>query len=172
MKHKNETPDVSHINNPDVTYEHNDVSVSAIMKFVIGLLLFAAIIHVVVLWMFNMFEQRESRAEKEARPAIVRSAEERLPPEPRLQLAPGHETHPLDDMDNYRDAQKRLLEGYGWINKESGTVRIPVEQAMHIIAERGLKPGQRAQDDEPPPAYDGVIPSQSSAGQQSERKLP
>ena len=35
--HVTETPDVSHIKNLDVTHEASDVSVTGILKFVVGL---------------------------------------------------------------------------------------------------------------------------------------
>jgi topoisomerase IA-like protein len=33
-----------------------------------------------------------------------------------------------------------VLESYGWVDKDKGVVRIPIEEAMRLIAERGLPP--------------------------------
>jgi hypothetical protein len=30
------------------------------------------------------------------------------------------------------------LNGYGWVNKEQGIVRIPIERAMELIVEKGF----------------------------------
>ena len=41
--------------------------------------------------------------------------------------------------------EERVLEGYGWVNKEAGIVRIPIEEAMRLTVERGL-PSRRRPD--------------------------
>ena len=56
----------------------------------------------------------------------------RLPPSPRFQENPQQELREL------RAKQKALLEGYGWVNKEAGIARIPIEDAMKIVVQRGL----------------------------------
>jgi protein SCO1/2 len=66
-----------------------------------------------------------------------------LPPEPRLQVAPAQELEIL------RATERANLEGYGWIDRESGVIRIPIERAMEQIAAQGLPvrkdldPGER-----------------------------
>src|SRR5919202_5992561 len=83
-----ETPDVSFITNPDVAHEESDVAVKPLLWFVGGLTAFTVVVCVVVLLMFIYFQRREEAQELEASP-LARQGEERLPPEPRLQLAPG-----------------------------------------------------------------------------------
>jgi hypothetical protein len=58
--------------------------------------------------------------------------QDRLPPEPRLQDTP------QEDMNALRAKQNGLLKEYGWVNKEAGIARIPIEEAMRIVVERGL----------------------------------
>jgi hypothetical protein len=41
-------------------------------------------------------------------------------------------------LKNYRDSQWEQLETYGWVDKEGGVVRIPIERAMDLVLERGL----------------------------------
>src|SRR5688500_10443748 len=84
--HATETPDVSHIKNVDVTHETSDVNVGGILKFVLGLTIFAIIVHVLMWGIFRLFNAQE----KEPEPGpMAMTKEERLPPEPRLQAAPG-----------------------------------------------------------------------------------
>jgi hypothetical protein len=88
--HVTETPDVSYIKNVDVTHEASDVQVGSIAKFVIGLLVLTIATHVALWGLFLVFEQREATIEKEApRSKMALPDKERLPPEPRLQGAPG-----------------------------------------------------------------------------------
>lgn len=84
------TPDVSHVQNPDVAHEESDVNVKAILQFVGGLLFFGIIISVLMLLLFKYFESREAKLEAR-RPAgpMAFKENEKLPAEPRLQAAPG-----------------------------------------------------------------------------------
>lgn len=84
------TPDVSHVQNPDVTHEESDVNVKAILQFVGGLLVFGVIVSVLMLLLFKYFESREAKIEARspAGPMAFKESE-KVPPEPRLQGAPG-----------------------------------------------------------------------------------
>lgn len=84
------TPDVSHVQNPDVAHEESDVNVKAILQFVGGLLVFGIIVSILMLLLFKYFEAREAKLEDQRRPGPMAFKEsEKLPPEPRLQSAPG-----------------------------------------------------------------------------------
>lgn len=86
-RHVTETPDVRHIKNPDVTHEASDVSVTGILKFVLGLSLLGVAVFVL---MWVMFRFLNAQAEKEPNPGpMAMKPEERLPPDPRLQAAKG-----------------------------------------------------------------------------------
>jgi hypothetical protein len=54
----------------------------------------------------------------------------RLPTTPRLQSGPG------DDLTRYRAAQDGKLSSYGWVDRNSGAVHIPIERAIALMAER------------------------------------
>lgn len=62
-------------------------------------------------------------------------AEFSLRPEPPFPLL---QTHPAEDLRDFRAREDSLLAGYGWADSASGKVRIPVERAMEILASRGL----------------------------------
>jgi hypothetical protein len=51
---------------------------------------------------------------------------------PHLQLAPP------EDLKNFRAREETELNTYGWIDRRSGVVRIPVARAMDLVLERGL----------------------------------
>ncbi|MBD0328256.1 MAG: hypothetical protein ICV68_17690 [Pyrinomonadaceae bacterium] len=83
------TPDVSHVQNPDVAHEESDVNVKAILQFVGGLLVFGVIVCVLMWLLFKYFESREAKMEAQnpAGPMAFKESE-KVPPEPRLQSAP------------------------------------------------------------------------------------
>ncbi len=41
---------------------------------------------------------------------------------------------PQQDLRNYRRSKAAELEGYHWVDRNSGVVRIPIERAMQLIA--------------------------------------
>jgi hypothetical protein len=55
-----------------------------------------------------------------------------LPPEPRLQVSAPK------DLKQYKAAQEEILNSYGWVDQNAGIVRIPIEGAMDILAQKGL----------------------------------
>lgn len=65
-------------------------------------------------------------------PNPLQAAAPKEPPAPRLQPAPAK------DMAELRAWEDEQLHGYAWVDKGSGAVRIPIERAIEIVAERGL----------------------------------
>lgn len=66
----------------------------------------------------------------EAPGALVPRNESRFP-EPMLQTAPQH------DLARFEEAQRKALSGYAWVDRDHNLARIPVEEAMRMIAARG-----------------------------------
>jgi len=87
-RHVTETPDVSHIKNPDVTHEASDVSVSGVLKFVLALTVMGVVVFVLMWGLFRLLDRQEETKEPPPGPMAM-SPQERLPPEPRLQAAKG-----------------------------------------------------------------------------------
>lgn len=54
-------------------------------------------------------------------------------PQPRVQLDNGNQ-----DLANLHEREDLLLDHYSWIDRGQGKVRIPIERAMQLIAQRGL----------------------------------
>lgn len=191
------TPDVSYISNPDVAHEHTDVSVGPIARFVVGLVIFGLIVIGLVYGLFRYFDMREKSAEPQASP-LARRGDERLPPEPRLQVAPGFGVHTdegqfvdlsrlPDPHAEYREVLKEWdeeLTTYGWADEATGAVRIPIEEAMRRYAEQQRTNPQVAPSPAPPqtpaqqqaqppqhtPAEGPTQPAFSSSGQTHEKR--
>ncbi len=128
--------------NLEVGHERSDVSIRGILVFGVGLFIAAVVIHLLMWWLFNYFA---ARAEKSGRPLpalMARDATESVPPEPRLQVSPPH------DLQEMRVAEEAILHNYGWVDQQTSTVRIPVERAMQILAERGLPVQLQTEDSE------------------------
>ena len=124
--------------NPEVHHERSDVSVYGIMVFGIGLLVSAVIIYLFIWGLFDYFAGRTTQGNRPLPAPAAWSVGEPVPPEPRLQVSP------QDDLQTLRAAEDATLNNYGWVDRQTGKVRIPIEQAMQRLAERGLPVQQEA----------------------------
>jgi hypothetical protein len=127
----NDAHDGEELRNPHVRHEQGDVNARALTKFGLSM---AALIVVFLFGLWGMFEYLKNREAElglpPSRSALVNT--QKQPPEPRLQ------THPARDMRELRSAEDQLLSQYAWIDPDKGIVRIPVERAMDLLAQRGL----------------------------------
>jgi hypothetical protein len=99
--------------------------------FLAGLSILAAIVTGVL---FFAFEKRAARRDRAAveEAGLERPAPNRIPPPPRLEIqTQGHFRY-------FRDAEQSRLSSYGWMDKSTGAVHIPIDRAMDLIAERGV----------------------------------
>ena len=186
------TPDVSHISNPDVTHEESDVAVGPIAKFVFGLFVFGVIVCLLMWLLFNFFERRAVESERPSSP-LARQGEERLPPEPRLQAAPGFgvKTDEGERADlSLKEPQaeyKVVLKTWedelnnGWVDQTTGTKHLPISAAMDLYLQQQqaktksqpagqTTPAQQQGGAAAAPSSHEETPSGSSSGQQTEKK--
>lgn len=123
-----------------VRHETSDVDVKAILTVGAGLaaagLAVSGVVWLLVVYLAGAGIQSGTREF----PLAV-AYEQRLPPEPRLQ------TNPREDLADLRKAEDQVLESYGWVDKDTGVVRIPIDEAMRLTLERGLP--SRAQEPRP-----------------------
>jgi hypothetical protein len=117
--------------NPEIVHEESDVNVGAIFRYGTGLAVIALAAHLFLWWLFGVYERQQNGRQTQAFP-IVAGQENRRPPAPRLQ------DNPQQELRDLQIKQRGALEGYGWVDKEAGIARIPIEDAMKIVIERGL----------------------------------
>ena len=116
--------------NPEVHHEESDVNILAIFGFGGGLMAVAVVVLLVIYVLFGFFDGRE-RATVPAEYPLAAQAD-RVPPEPRLQ------EHPREDLSELRAREDEILSSYGWVDRNAGIVRIPIDAAMKLTLERGL----------------------------------
>ena len=119
------------VGNPDVHHEESDVNIRGVMGFAAALIVVAIVIHLAVWLLFRFFDARETRRQVIDYPLAVQQ-ENRVPPEPRLQ------TNPREDLQELRAAEQEVLTTYGWVDKNAGIVRIPIEEAIKLTLQKGL----------------------------------
>jgi hypothetical protein len=116
-------------------HETRDVLLRPIVIFVVVMFVVAALIQLGVSGFMRHDERRNTAADATASPF----ANDRTPPpEPRLQPSVSHDTLPREDMAALRDRWQKELTHYALVQGEPNRVRIPVDRAMEIMAEKGL----------------------------------
>ena len=116
-------------------HEKSDVSIGAIVKFGIGLAVAAVLIHVAMWGLFRVLDERRDDRDRPL-PALVAAGLKRTPPEPRL------EQNALEPRRRMLAEENAALTTYGWVDRNAGIVRIPIERAMDLLVERGLPPSK------------------------------
>lgn len=122
---------VNEPHSPEVRHERSDVSVSGVFIFGLVLLVSAVIIHLIVWGMLHHYTEKAAQSGRPL-PTVGRASGKQTPPEPRLQIAP------REDLQTMRAEEEAMLNQYGWVDRQEQRVRIPVEQAMQILVQRGL----------------------------------
>jgi len=134
-------------------YEVTDVSVSGIVVFLVGLFISVGVFFVFCFGMGkvinNALIKRDGPPDKwhaaqkpeefenmQSNPAGEQKQLQQLTqsfPTPRLQNDNGDQ-----DLVDLHRREDLLLEHYSWVNESQGKVRIPIQRAMELIAQRGL----------------------------------
>jgi hypothetical protein len=117
--------------NPDIHHEESDVNIRGIFAFAGALIVVAVIVHVAMWLLLRFFDVRADRQDRIDYPLAIEQ-ERRLPPEPRLQ------TNPREDLQNLRTSENDILTSYGWVDRNAGIVRIPIDEAIKLTLQRGL----------------------------------
>jgi Na+-transporting methylmalonyl-CoA/oxaloacetate decarboxylase gamma subunit len=136
-------------------YETSDVQVGGIAVFLVSLFVFLIIFFVFCFGMgkvinnalvkhdgppnkWNQFQYSpENRGKNLESNAVLEQQQLRAMtarfPTPQLQMDDGDQ-----DVADLHAREDLLLDHYTWVNQQQGTVRIPIAQAMQIIAQHGL----------------------------------
>lgn len=121
-------------------YEREDLSPGGVLYFLAGLAVVGILIYFIVMGMYNFLDRYEREHQANLGPMATPQADTRAVthadtlafPQPRL------EESERNQLQGVTEAQDSQLEGYDWVDKNKGIVRIPIERAMDLLAERGL----------------------------------
>ncbi len=114
--------------NAEKRHEIRDVHIRGVIIFGVGLFASLAITLFLMSKIFHYFEATQSLGP----PASPFAETRTLPAHPQLQ------TEPRQDLKGLRSEQEKLLNSYGWVDRNLGIVRIPIDRAMDLLAQRGL----------------------------------
>jgi hypothetical protein len=136
-------------------HEVQDVQLRPLVIFALLMLLTAVVIHLALWWGLRVWTDDDLLVQPVMPPAPITPA-----PQP----GPGVAPFPWAELDTLLSEQAHRLNSYGWIDRETGAVHIPVERAMQLLIEQGVP----ARADGPAPTF-GLDPAyelESEGGQE------
>ncbi len=120
-----EHPDSTH---PRHDHERTDIRVRIVLIFCGAMVIVGLFIELIVSWGFTYLENHKIPGP----PISVLAPPREFPPPPVLQVTPRL------DLEQLRALEHSRLTEYAWADRQNNVVRIPVDRAMDIIAQRGL----------------------------------
>jgi hypothetical protein len=117
---------------PGAKYEHTDIDPAIGYKFALWLFVAMIISAGIVYGTFWLFEGREEAAHVANQQYPLAAGVTREVPAPRLQ------PQPFKDVYVLREEEARRLSSYGWVDKQGGVARIPIDRAMEVMLQRGF----------------------------------
>jgi hypothetical protein len=140
----------------DIQYEKSDIEPKAIVKLAIGLIAATLLSAMVSLGVFKLLARYEARADP---PPAPMAQHDRPLPNPFLQAQapPTGDVgtlvlSPVQHLAGFRAEEEKTLGQYAWLDKNAGTVRIPIEKAMELLLARGVAAGPAPAATPQPPA--------------------
>jgi hypothetical protein len=117
---------------PGAKYEHTDIDVSVGYKFGLWLTVSMLISIGIVTGAFYFFEGQGRAANQAAQRYPLAVGQQKEPPTPNLQ------TQPFKDIYMLRQGEAQRLGSYGWVDKDGGIARVPIDRAMDVMLEKGF----------------------------------
>jgi len=121
-----------------------DINVRGVVWTGLALVAVALVVHLLIWWLLRGFGSFDDKRDVRLTP-IERASPQAPPPEPRLQVSP------VDDMGAMREEEDRRLQTAGWVDRQQGVVRVPIDVAMEEILRRGVSAAQPASPSKPSP---------------------
>lgn len=161
----------------DKPYEPNVIGVKGITYFAVGLVLLIVVTFALMWALLRLVLEEDANASKKSDNPMMMSEMERLPPEPRLQLAPGFGVTGPDGRTNlellepqaeYRELKKIWddLRKNGQKDAATGTIiAMPIDTAINKLLTQPIKTKAGSEADN-----EAIYPSEASAGRKSALK--
>ncbi len=125
-----ELPPSGPASNPEIRYEKTDATVRPLYQFLFWISVITILTAVVSGLVLRGLESWRASASQPATMAAPQDSQQ--PPAPRLQIREPR------DLAAFRKEEAEILSTYGVVDRDKGTFRIPIEEAMKLTLERGL----------------------------------
>jgi hypothetical protein len=145
-------------------YERRDIGVKGVLYFLLGLAVAVVLVYFVVDGLYSYLDKRSEAEQTSVSPLVMNA------PQDTRHIAPGYpetafptprlEEDERGQLNDIRIKEEQTLSTYDYIDQNAGTVRIPIDRAMDLIAQRGL------------PVHNQVHNQAAGAGASAEQSKP
>jgi|SRR5271167_4916625 len=143
-------------------YERRDIGAAGVLYFLLGLAVAGLLVYFIVAGVYSYLNKRSEAEQAPVNPLVTNApTNTRLIPKDYPQTAfpnPRLETDEPGQLNSIRLQEEEKLASYGYIDKNAGTVRIPIDRAMDLIAQRGLAVRAQSATEEAPAAQSKPAP--------------
>jgi hypothetical protein len=153
-------------------FEREDMSPAGVMYFMVGLAIVAVLIHFIVTAMYRYLDSYDQTHQAPMNPMAVKTGVD--PRTMTFHEAEGQmqKTFPapvLEDNERQQfgalvEKQDEVLASYDWVDQKNGVVRIPIDKAMDLLAERGLPVRNAGAASATPQKNESAKPAKKAAG--------
>ena len=123
-------------------YERRDIGVSGVLYFLLGLAIAGLLSYFLVRGLYSYLDKRSEAEQAPINPLVTNApADTRSIPRDYPQGTfpnPKLEEDERGQLNSIRLKEEQMLSTYDYIDKSAGTIRIPIDRAMDLIAQRGL----------------------------------
>jgi hypothetical protein len=135
-------------------YERSDVDVAGVVYFLIGLAIACVLSYFIVRGLYAFLERHFEAEQTPVSPLVTNAPVDtrHLPQKYKTDSqgadyekylnenfpAPQLETDERTQLNEIRLHEEDTLSTYDWLDQKAGTVRIPIDRAMDLLAQRGL----------------------------------
>jgi hypothetical protein len=141
--------DDTHIDgrNEEMDFEREDLAPKPILIFLGALAVGCVLVYFILRGMYSYLDSYENHHQPVQSPLVQQITTDTRSvspgditkfPQPRLE---GDERREIND---FREQEEQTLNSYGWVDQQAGVVRIPIDRAMQLVAQRGLPTRQQA----------------------------
>ncbi|MGH9494802.1 MAG: hypothetical protein ACRD3B_07390 [Candidatus Sulfotelmatobacter sp.] len=130
-------------------YERSDIGIAAVIYFLIGLALACVFAYFVAKGLYWYLDKRFESMQTPVSPLVTNAPKDTrsIPPQYGANYekylkegfpSPQLEVDERTELNGERLREADTLSTYGWADQKAGTVRIPIDRAMELLAQRGL----------------------------------
>lgn len=125
----------------EMDFEREDLAPKPILIFLGALAVGCVLVYFILRGMYSYLDSYENHHQPVQSPLVQQTTVDTRSvspdditkfPQPRLE---GDERREIND---FREQEEQTLNSYGWVDQQAGMVRIPIDRAMQLMAQRGL----------------------------------
>ena len=121
-------------------FERQDLRPRVVYAFLISLAIMATLVYFVVWGFYDAIDAYQRRHQPPQNPLVAPETDTRLVSPEAIERFPQPRLERNERLENndFRLEEEQALYSYGWVDQQAGIVRIPIDRAMELIAQRGL----------------------------------